>query len=519
MKTKLVSKEYIPKKSFLFTRIFLLLLGIFLITISVFLWKTQETRNLDKIHLNTSSNARAYSSETKTRYQNIYNALVRLAKREISSEVTNDDEWGKDAAFYINAFEGIKRIAWVDKTFQIRRIVPLQDNESYINQNANEMTVSPSDFTLLLPVFEKGTELKGFILGTINIDAFIAPVISDLQNNYMLQISNEGISIFTSKNWNPSQKEFTAKEIMTLRNAEVWNLSFAPTDELINSEIVNSRKFLLFFLLISFIAIISVYFTQNYNAKTKLLERSKENLEKSQTQLKEAQEQLIRKEKLAAIGQLAGSMGHELRNPLGVIGNSIYYLNMILKHPNEKVLKHLGILKREVKRSDDIVSDLLDFSRVQPLSLTKSNLNTLIKDIIAEIKIPEKINFEMELDEKLPLVPLDSEKIQRAIQNIISNAIGAISGQGKLEIKTRKTGDFAEIIFCDSGEGVPKEELSKIFEPLFTTKAKGIGLGLAIVKNIIDRHNGKIEVESKVGKGTTFFIKLPIKMQKKGGGK
>lgn len=239
-----------------------------------------------------------------------------------------------------------------------------------------------------------------------------------------------------------------------------------------------------------------------------------ELVEERTKELKEAQGQLIRKEKLAVIGQLAGSVGHELRNPLGVIGNSIYYLNMILKHPDKKVIKYLNILKREIKKSNDMVSDLLDFSKVQSPSLTKSNLNTLIGDTIAEIKIPEQINFEMELDEKLPQIPLDPEKIQRVIQNMISNAIGAIPEQGKLEIKTRKSDDFAEIIFRDSGEGIPKEKLNKIFEPLFTTKAKGIGLGLAIVKNIIDHHNGKIEVESKVGKGTTFFIKLPFRIQK-----
>jgi len=513
LKGKLMSKEYIPKKNFLLTRVFLILLGIFLIALSIFLWKSQETRNLSQIYLNTAPKARAYSSETKTRHQNIYNALDRLAKREITPEITNNDEWGKDAAFYINTFEGIERIIWVDKTFQIRRIVPLQDNEFYINQNANEMAVNHPDFNLLIPVFEKGTELKGFIIGIINIDAFIAPVISDLQNDYMLQISNEGISIFTSKNWIPPKKEFIIREIMTLRDTEVWNLSFAPTNELLSSEILNSRRYLLFYFLVSFMTLIAVYFAQKYSTRTKLLEYSKKNLEKSQTQLKEAQGQLIRKEKLAVIGQLAGSVGHELRNPLGVIGNSIYYLKMILKEPDEKVLKHLDILKREIKRSDDMVSELLDFSRVQSLSLGELNLNTLVKDTMVKIKIPEQITLEMELDEKLPRILIDPEKIKRVIQNMISNAIAAIPKQGKLEIKTKKTDDFAEIIFRDSGEGIPKEELSKIFEPLFTTKAKGIGLGLAIVKNIIDRHKGNIEVESKVGKGTTFIIKLPIRMQ------
>jgi signal transduction histidine kinase len=516
---KLIIKKNRRNKNFLLTRTFLVLLGFFLIFSSFFLGKTQESRNLSQIYSDTASRARTYSSETKTRYQNIYDALDRLAKKEEPSEVINNDEWRKDAAFYVDAFEGIKRIMWIDKTFQIRRIVPLQDNESYINQNASEIAVNPSDFTLLIPIFNYGTELKGFIFGTINIEAFIGPVIRDLKNDYVLQILNEGIPIFTSKTWKQPKKEFIIKEIMTLRNAEVWNLTIAPTNELLSSEILHSRKNLLFYLFISFIAIIAVYFMQNYSARSKLLERTKENLERSQAQLKETQEQLIRKEKLAAIGQLAGSVGHELRNPLGVIGNSIYYLNMILKDPDKKVLKQLKILKREIKRSDDMISDLLDFSRVQSPTLIQSDLNTLIKNTIAEINIPEQIRFEMELDESLPLISLDSKKIEQVIQNMVANAIGAISKQGKVEIKTRKSDDFAEIIFHDNGEGIPKENLNKIFEPLFTTKAKGIGLGLAIIKNIIESHHGKIEVENKVGEGTTFIIKLPLNKSKIEGGK
>jgi len=511
LKGKLMSKEYIPKKNFLLTRVFLIFLGFCLIAISIFLWKTQRSRNLSQIYVNTASKARTYSSETKIRYQNIYDALERLAKKGEPSEVINNDEWRKDAAFYVNAFKGIKRIIWIDKTFQVHRIVPLQGNESYINKNANEITISLSDFNLLIPIFKKGTELKGFILGTIDIDAFIAPVISDLQNDYMVQISQEGIPIFTSHNWKSPKKEFTAREIMTLKNIEVWNLTIAPTNELVNSGIVHSRKTLLFYLLISFIAIIAVYFMQNYSARAKLLERSKKNLQESQIQLKEVQGQLIRKEKLAAIGQLAGSMGHELRNPLGVIGNSIYYLKMTLKKPDEKVQKHLNILKREIKRSDDIVSELLDFSRMQFPFLVKIDLNTLIKDTTAEMKMPKQVELNMELDEKLPPIPLDSEKIKQVIYNLVSNAIGAISGKGKLEIETGKSDDFAEIIIRDNGEGIPKENLKKIFEPLFTTKAKGIGLGLPIIKNIIESHKGKIEVESKIGKGTAFTVKLPFR--------
>ncbi|MEA2104747.1 MAG: ATP-binding protein, partial [Candidatus Cloacimonadota bacterium] len=227
-------------------------------------------------------------------------------------------------------------------------------------------------------------------------------------------------------------------------------------------------------------------------------------------ELKEIQKKMIRQERLAVLGQLAGGVGHELRNPLGVIGNSIYFLNMKLKHPEEKVEKHLGILRREIARADNLISDLLDFSRVREVSLRKTDLNKLIKNAIQEIKIPKHVVLEMDLDEKLPKIQLDSERMRRVFQNLISNAFQSISKKGELKIKTGSSNGFTEIRFMDNGIGIPPENLTKIFEPLFTTRAKGIGLGLSIVKNIIDNHKGEIDVESKVGLGTTFTIKLAL---------
>jgi len=208
------------------------------------------------------------------------------------------------------------------------------------------------------------------------------------------------------------------------------------------------------------------------------------------------------------LGQLSGSVAHELRNPLGVISNSIYYLNMKLKDKDEKVKKHLGLIKKEIERSDNMIIELLDFSKVKLLYITETNVNTLIKETIEEIKIPEHIDLEMDLDEKIPQLQLDPDKMQRVFQNMISNAIQAMPEKGKLHIKTSSNDDFTEIIFSDNGQGIIKENLKKIFEPLVTTKVMGIGLGLAIAKNIIDYHKGKIDVKSEVGKGTTFTIKL-----------
>ena len=213
---------------------------------------------------------------------------------------------------------------------------------------------------------------------------------------------------------------------------------------------------------------------------------------------------------MAAIGQLASGVGHELRNPLGVIGNSVYYLNMKLKDTDEKVGKHLNILKREIQRSNEIITDLLDFSRAKPPLLKECDVNSIVKEALADIKVPENIAVETQFDKNLPAIFADPDQIRRIFLNISTNAAQAMPDGGRLKIKTAVKENFLEIGFTDTGQGITKEKLKQIFEPLYTTKAKGIGLGMSIVKSIVDGHKGRIEVESEVDKGTTFTVKLPL---------
>jgi len=236
-----------------------------------------------------------------------------------------------------------------------------------------------------------------------------------------------------------------------------------------------------------------------------------EELVKERTiDLIKSQEQLYRKEKLATIGKIAGSIGHEIRNPLGVISNSTYFLNIKLKDSDGKVKKHLNILQREILRVNEIISDLLDFARIKQPVFKEVDINIFIKDILENFKFPENIILKKHLDAELPRIQIDSNQIQQAFQNIILNAIQAMPEGGKLEIKTLTSENTVEIVFKDTGVGIPRENLQKIFEPLFTTKARGIGLGLSIVKDIVESHNGMIYVESEVDVGTSFTVKLPI---------
>lgn len=240
----------------------------------------------------------------------------------------------------------------------------------------------------------------------------------------------------------------------------------------------------------------------NINLEQKVEARTKE--------LKETQQKLIRKEKLATIGKLSGGIAHELRNPLGVISNSIYFLNMKINNKEVKVIKHLNIIKHELNICNQIISDLLNFTKTKSPNFSKVNINSAINDLINNMEIPKNIDIEKKFALEIPDLFVDQRQIQQAFQNLILNAFQAMPLGGILEIKTYKEENMVNISFKDTGEGILNKNLKKIFEPLFTTKAKGFGLGLSIVKDIITSHNGTIDVESKIDTGSTFIIKLPI---------
>ena len=241
-----------------------------------------------------------------------------------------------------------------------------------------------------------------------------------------------------------------------------------------------------------------------------------EELQAANEELKETQEQLIRSERLAAIGQLAGGVGHELRNPLGAIKNAAYYIKgkiakSELGQKEPRVMEFLDIMDDEVNTSNKIINDLLGFSRIGKPSVSPTRIEKVIEDALSHTAIPENIELTKRLDTDLPEVNIDPDQVHQVLVNMILNAVQAMPEGGKLTIGAREKNEFLEVKIADSGCGIPEEAVGKIFDPLFTTKAKGIGLGLAVCKSIIDRHGGYIEVKSKVGRGTTFSIKLPLK--------
>ena len=232
-------------------------------------------------------------------------------------------------------------------------------------------------------------------------------------------------------------------------------------------------------------------------------------------ELIDTQEQLIQKEKLAVLGQLSGSIAHELRNPLGGIRNAAYFLNMELEKPSPDVKKTLEIIDKEVANSDRIITSLLDYARSKEPTLKKVEINDIIQNTLTRIIVPENIDVVNQLDKVVPTLFADSNQLSQVFENIMLNAIQAMPEGGKIKIFSKITSpEQVTISITDSGVGISKENLEKLFEPLFTTKAKGIGLGLSLCMLIIKAHGGTIEVESEVGKGSTFKIMLPIGKKK-----
>jgi signal transduction histidine kinase len=231
-------------------------------------------------------------------------------------------------------------------------------------------------------------------------------------------------------------------------------------------------------------------------------------------ELEQAQEKLVRNERLAAVGELASGVGHELRNPLNVIRNCVYLINMNLENQsNPEIEDTLKLLDVQVDISNKIVSDLLDYTRVKPPLRTIVDLNKMLIDRASWTTVPEKISIKLDLSTESPQLFVDPEQVGRAFTNIINNAVQSISQSGQLVISSGALDNFAWVKIQDNGCGISQENLGKIFEPLFTTKAKGIGLGLAISRRMVEQNHGEISVESKVGKGTTFTLKLPLIMK------
>jgi len=229
------------------------------------------------------------------------------------------------------------------------------------------------------------------------------------------------------------------------------------------------------------------------------------------TERKKLEEQLLTSERLATLGQFSGSISHELRNPLAVIGSSVYYVEKKLQDADGKVLEHLGRIRASVDASVAIIESVLNLTRMQAPRLEKLDFRTIISDAIATFRVPSAVEVVLDLPEQELLVNIDREQLRMAFKNIIKNAVEAMNGKGTLTITARATADNqTEVSFADTGLGIAAENLDKVFQPFFSTRAKGIGFGLSIVRMIVERHGGTIEARSEPEEGAEIIIRLPV---------
>lgn len=244
---------------------------------------------------------------------------------------------------------------------------------------------------------------------------------------------------------------------------------------------------------------------------TKFLER---RVEARTRELKAAQDELIKKERLAAIGQMASVVGHEIRNPLAVINNSTYFIKTKLAAEaaglDPKIAKHIAIIESEIKQANGIISEILTFSRTRALNPVVLAINSFLEEILSVHPIPSPIRVVKGYDPRNPTVSIDADEMRQAVRNLIGNAVEVMPQGGTLRVATEIVQDWVRIDVADTGPGIPPEVLEKIFTPFFTTKARGTGLGLAVVRKVVDRHQGRVEAETEAGKGTVFHVYLPL---------
>ena len=240
------------------------------------------------------------------------------------------------------------------------------------------------------------------------------------------------------------------------------------------------------------------------------IEERTAELRSAMTELRETQDELVRKERLAMLGQLSSSVGHELRNPLGVMSNSVYILERVLEDPPPKAQDCLRILRSQIHLSERIVSDLLDSVRGKAPQRRAVAVDQLISDQMARVTIPESIRVRVDVPANLPGMHADPDQVGQILVNLFNNAVQAMNGSaGELSVRAMNGDGRIKIEVSDTGPGVPPDIAEKIFEPLYTTKARGIGLGLSVSRSLAEVNSGTLSVMNHSAGGAVFLIDLP----------
>ncbi|MFW6150680.1 MAG: PAS domain S-box protein [Chloroflexota bacterium] len=233
---------------------------------------------------------------------------------------------------------------------------------------------------------------------------------------------------------------------------------------------------------------------------------------------KEAEAKILAYERLAVLGQLAGGISHELRNPLATIDSSAYYVRNRLEKCMErgididgKVESHLERIESSVDRCTSIIQSLVDLTQMKEPRRKRLDLGSVAREIGRDYQLPSTAKIDVRVPDEKLWVFGDRDQLELAFENLIKNGMEAMDWRGMLRLEVLGVdGGHAQICFTDSGKGIPREHLERIFQPLFSTKPKGIGFGLSIAKMVAERHGGEIKAQSRLGQGSTVTIRLPL---------
>lgn len=215
-------------------------------------------------------------------------------------------------------------------------------------------------------------------------------------------------------------------------------------------------------------------------------------------------------ERLATIGQMAGGVAHELRNPLNVMKTSVYYLLHARQPSPEKTIEHLERIQRQVALADGVISALVEFARQPQPQFALVDVHACLREAIESSTLSEQIDLQMQLPSALPFVRGDAQQLAIVFRNLIRNAVDAMLGGGRLSISADPEGGSVVVRVADTGIGMTAEDLERIRQPLYSTKARGMGLGLAICRGILERHGAQLQLSSEAGRGTVATVRLPL---------
>jgi PAS domain S-box-containing protein len=244
-------------------------------------------------------------------------------------------------------------------------------------------------------------------------------------------------------------------------------------------------------------------------AQEQLLVREREEGKRVQSELEKLKDELVQRTRLATIGQVAASIAHDLRNPLGAIRNAGYYLRRKLPPDEPKWVECVNIIEQETDAADRIVSNLLEMSRAKQPAKEAVELGEVVREAFDRVRRPWGIRLRLAVEPRAATVHADPGQLRQVLSNLVTNSVQALGDSGEIVVEACSDGAFDTITLRDNGPGIPNEQRHRVFEPLFTTKAKGTGLGLAICRQIVQQHGGTIELVDHDRPGAAFRIRLP----------